>query len=63
MQIVCNKVLLTEFISPLGDDATSSDVDWDLREGEVSCYDLRTSNHLSREPRDEGTLKDDALKS
>jgi len=33
MQIVCNKILLTEVISPHGDDAASSGVDWDLREG------------------------------
>ena len=47
---------LTEVICLHWYNSTCPDVDWDLREGEVSCYVLGTSNHFSREPRDEGAL-------
>ena len=53
-----SKIKLTEVISPHWDDSSSPGVDWDLREGEVSCYVLGTSNHFPREPRDEGALRD-----
>ena len=46
----------TEVVSPHGNDGTSSDIDWDLREREVSGYVLGTTDHLTREPGNKGAL-------